>query len=144
MESVVTRHRRQFKNCHCCHCQNHNNYIQNYASNHEKGSLSSPCKDPGPANDCNKSYPENVSAASSSTLFSSKSFNFNINGNDCHGDRNMLCTDGLDTKKNYLCLNQKYIGYLESSSSTKRNKTFLLAKKEFKKSVSDFPGILYR
>ena len=130
MESVVTRHRRQFKNCQCCHCQNHNNYIQNYTRNDEKCSLPSPCEDPDPEKESNKSYTENVSSAASTTLFSSKSFNFNINGNDWSGDHSMLCTDGIDKKKNYHCLNQKYIGYLESLSSTKRNKTFLLAKNE--------------
>ena len=144
IESVVTRHRRQFQNCHCCHCQNHNNYIQKYGRNHEIGLLPSPSEDSNKVTNCSKSYSRSNSNTSSSTIFSSKSFNFNVNGKDLPCKPDILYTDDNEKQNKYVCLNQKYISYVQNSSSTKRNETFLLAKEEFKKSVSKFSGKLYR
>ena len=46
IETVVAKHRRQMQNCQCCHCQKHNNYIQNQNKHREAISSKTHLKSP--------------------------------------------------------------------------------------------------
>ena len=141
IESVVTRHRRQFRNCNCIHCQKHNNYIQTHGKVQETGmvnTLASPTYEKN-GQHLAPNTQKNLNDASSG-LFSSKSSDFLEKTKD---DRNSFCVD-LSGKESYLCLSKKYLDFVQNSSSGKENKKFLSAKEDFKKSLSGFTGILYR
>ena len=140
----MTRHRRQFRNCNCCHCQNHNKYIQNYGKAQE--TTDDIIKTlPSPTDELNGFHLRNAQTSlGNASLLSSKSSNFNSIRKERRDQNNSFCTENMNGKESYLCLNKKYLNYLQNSSSTKGNKRFLPAKENFKKSLSNFSGILYR
>ena len=147
IESVVTRHRRQFRNCSCCHCQNHNKYIQTYGKAQETTTDMVVKTLPSPTDELNGFHLENsqTSRGNNVSLLSSKSSNFNSIRKEQRDQNNFgCCPDNMNGKENYLCLNKKYLNYLQNCSSTKGNKKFLPAKENFIKSLSNFSGILYR
>ena len=138
---MVTRHRRQFRNCNCIHCQKHNNYIQSHGKSQETGMVNTLAS---PTNEKNGQHlPPNTQKSQNDTpsgLFCSKSSDFIEKTKD---ERNSFCIN-MNGKESYLCLSKKYLDFVQNSSSGKENKKFLSAKEDFKKSLSNFSGILYR
>ena len=139
IESIVTRHRRQFRNCNCCHCQNHNNYLHNCEKSQETGMVKTL---PSPTNgrcEQRSTNPQTSQIDSQSSVICS---NFNTILKDSHNQSNH-CTH-MNGKESYLCLHKRYLNFLQYSASAKDNKKFLSAKEDFKKSLSNFYGVLYR
>ena len=137
IESIVTRHRRQFRNCNCCHCQNHNNYLHNCEKSQETGMVKTL---PSPTNgrcEQRSTNPQTSQIDSQSSVICS---NFNTILKDSHNQSNH-CTH-MNGKESYLCLHKRYLNFLQYSA--KDNKKFLSAKEDFKKSLSNFYGVLYR
>ena len=74
---------------------------------------------------------------------SSMSYNLIINGKDDRAKIDM-CARGVCEKENCMCLNRKYSDHIRNALNKKGNKKFVLAREEFKKSMSNFPGVMYR
>lgn len=139
MESVVTRHRRQFRNCNCTHCQNHNNYLQNCGKSQETGMVKTL---PSPTDEKNVQHRNHAQTCQNETSLSILCSNFNSRIIDSHIQTN-YCTN-MNGKESYLCLNKIYLNHIQKSASAKDNKKFLSSKEDFKKSLSNFCGVLYR
>ena len=71
------------------------------------------------------------------------SYNLVVNGKDDQ-TKNTMCARGVCEKESCLCLNRKYSDHIRNALNKKGNKKFVLAREEFKKSMSNFPGVMYR